>query len=149
PTSPSYSPTSPSYSPSSPTYSPSSPYSSGASPDYSPSAGYSPTLPGYSPSSTDDVTVDIVARVPRSHYPTLSLVSRTFRKLVASPKLYKRRSLLGCKEHRVYALLRDANTGQPRFHILHRKATNSGNRLVVVGSLPPISPHGSFVKNMD
>ncbi|CAF2328131.1 unnamed protein product [Brassica rapa] len=53
------------------------------------------------PSLPDDVTVDIVARVPRSHYPSLSLVSKSFRKLIASTKLYKRRSQLGITEHSV------------------------------------------------
>ncbi|CAH8375909.1 unnamed protein product [Eruca vesicaria subsp. sativa] len=92
----------------------------------------------------DDLTVDIVARVPISHYPTLSLVSKKFRKLIASHKLYKRRSLLGCKEHRVYAVLRNSKTGEGRFCILHRKV-NCSNRLVVIGSIPPVSPRGSFV----
>ncbi|CAF1702124.1 unnamed protein product [Brassica oleracea var. botrytis] len=90
------------------------------------------------PSLPDDVTVDIVARVPRSHYPTLSLVSKKFRKLIASPKLYKRRSQLGITQHRVYALLRNRDTGDCRFYILHRKL-NSRNRLVIVPSLPPVS----------
>ncbi|KAG2295536.1 hypothetical protein Bca52824_042205 [Brassica carinata] len=96
------------------------------------------------PSLPDDVTLDIVARVPRSHYPTLSLVSKKFRKLIASPKLYKRRSQLGITQHRVYALLRNRNTGDCRFYILHRKL-NSRNRLVIVRSLPPVSSRGSFV----
>ncbi|KAJ4874115.1 F-box/kelch-repeat protein [Raphanus sativus] len=96
------------------------------------------------PSLPDDVTVDIVARVPRSRYPTLSLVSKTFRKLIASPKLYKRRSHLGITEHRVYALLYNRSTGDLRFHVLHRKV-NCRNRLVVVGSLPPMSSIESFV----
>ncbi|CAH8336178.1 unnamed protein product [Eruca vesicaria subsp. sativa] len=82
------------------------------------------------PSLPDDVTLDIVARVPRSHYPTLSLVSKKFRKLIASPKLYKRRSQLGITQHRVYAILRNHDTGDWRFYILHRKI-NSRNRLVV------------------
>ncbi|KAJ4880331.1 F-box/kelch-repeat protein [Raphanus sativus] len=114
--------------------------STGRSMEQSPEQSPSPLFP----SLPDDVTVDIVARVPISRYPTLSLVSRTFRKLIASPKLYKRRSHLGVTEHRVYALLRGPSNGQPRFHILHRKP-NSTNRLVVVGSLPPMSPHGTFV----
>ncbi|KAF8106314.1 hypothetical protein N665_0144s0025 [Sinapis alba] len=106
----------------------------------------SPELSSYPliPSLPDDVTVDIVARVPRSHYPTLSLVSKKFRKLIASPKLYKRRSQLGITQHRVYALLRNRNTGDCRFYILHRRV-NSRNRLVIIPSLPPVSYRGSFV----
>ncbi|KAJ4905910.1 F-box/kelch-repeat protein [Raphanus sativus] len=59
-----------------------------------------------SPLIPDELMLNIVARVPRSHYPTLSIVSKGFRKLIASPKLYEERSRLGCKEHRVYAFLR-------------------------------------------
>ncbi|CAH8362663.1 unnamed protein product [Eruca vesicaria subsp. sativa] len=95
------------------------------------------------PSLPDDVTLDIVARVPRSHYPTLSLVSKNFRKLIASPKLYKRRSQLGITQHRVYALLRNRDTGHCRFYVLHRRGLS--NRLVMVSSLPPVSYRGSFV----
>ncbi|KAL0845825.1 hypothetical protein Bca101_019071 [Brassica carinata] len=97
------------------------------------------------PSLPDDVTVDIVARVPRSHYPTLSLVSKKFRKLIASSKLYKRRSQLGITQHRVYAVLRNSNSRDDfSFYILHRKV-NCSNRLVVVQSIPLMSSAGSYV----
>ena len=82
------------------------------------------------PSLPDDVTVDIVARVPRSHYPTLSLVSKKFRKLIASPKLYKRRSQLGITQHRVYAVLRNRSTGDFSFYITQQ--------CVSVGILPSV-----------
>ncbi|KAG2331644.1 hypothetical protein Bca4012_018788 [Brassica carinata] len=95
------------------------------------------------PSLPDDVTLDIVARVPRSHYPTLSLVSKKFRKLIASPKLYKRRSQLGITQHRLYAVLRNRNTGDFSLHILHRKL-NGSNRMVLVRSLPLMSSRGSY-----
>ncbi|KAL9290855.1 putative F-box domain, kelch-type beta propeller, F-box-like domain superfamily [Arabidopsis thaliana] len=36
-----------------------------------------------------DLLLDIIARVPRLYYPTLSLVSKSFRALLASPELYK------------------------------------------------------------
>ncbi|KAF8053448.1 hypothetical protein N665_1414s0005 [Sinapis alba] len=46
------------------------------------------------------VIVDILARVPRCYYPTLSLVSKHFRSVVGSPDVYARRSLLrGYTEH--------------------------------------------------
>ncbi|KAL0647546.1 hypothetical protein Bca4012_045837 [Brassica carinata] len=50
--------------------------------------------------------------MPRSHYPTLSLVSKSFRNLTASSNLYKRRSQLGITQHRVYAVLRNRSTGR-------------------------------------
>ncbi|CAN7008764.1 unnamed protein product [Brassica rapa subsp. trilocularis] len=96
------------------------------------------------PSLPDDVTIDIVARVPRSHYPTLSLVSKSFRNLIASSKLYKRRSQLGITQRRLYAVLRNRNTGEFSFYVLHRKL-NGYNRLVVVRSLPFMSSRGSCV----
>jgi len=99
------------------------------------------------PSLPDDVIIDIVARVPRSHYPTLSLVSKSFRKLIASPTLYKRRSFLGITQHRIYAVLRNPQTRDNfSFYILHRKLKCS-NRLVIVGSrtLHHMSSRGSYV----
>ncbi|RID52099.1 hypothetical protein BRARA_H02721 [Brassica rapa] len=96
------------------------------------------------PSLPDDATLDIVARVPRSHYPTLSLVSKSFRKLIASSKLYKRRSQLGITQHRLFAVLRNSNTGDFSLYILHRKL-NCTNRLVLVLPLPPMSSRGSYV----
>ncbi|WZZ50181.1 hypothetical protein YC2023_050288 [Brassica napus] len=51
----------------------------------------------------EDVMIDILARVPRREYPTLSLVSKYFRSLVASPGLYVRRSVLGFTEHCFYS----------------------------------------------
>ncbi|KAJ4905912.1 F-box/kelch-repeat protein [Raphanus sativus] len=93
----------------------------------------------------DDVIVDIVARVPISHYPTLSRVSKSFRKLIASPTLYKRRSFLGCKEHRLYAVLRNPQTLDDfSLYILHKKL-NCRNRLVIVESIPSMSFSGDCV----
>lgn len=53
-----------------------------------------------------DLLVMIVARVPRSYYRTLSLVSKSFRCMVVSPELYKVRSLLGLTETCLYVCLR-------------------------------------------
>ncbi|XP_010489786.2 PREDICTED: F-box/kelch-repeat protein At5g51250-like [Camelina sativa] len=55
------------------------------------------------PSLPDDLALSIVARVSRLYYPILSLVSKSFRSLVASPDLYKARSLLGTTESCLYA----------------------------------------------
>ena len=78
----------------------------------------------------DDLAVDIVARMPKSHYPTLSLVSKSFRNLTASSKLYKRRSQLGIIQHRVYAILRNRSTGDFSFYITQQ--------CVSVGILPSV-----------
>ncbi|CAA7043094.1 unnamed protein product [Microthlaspi erraticum] len=50
----------------------------------------------------DDLLLNCIARVSRLYYPTLCLVSKSFRSLVASPELYKVRSLLGRTESCLY-----------------------------------------------
>ncbi|ESQ47497.1 hypothetical protein EUTSA_v10022355mg [Eutrema salsugineum] len=56
------------------------------------------------PSLPDDF-LSCFARVSRLYYPTLSLVSKHFRSLLASPELYKARSLLGHEESCLYLCL--------------------------------------------
>ncbi|ESQ51579.1 hypothetical protein EUTSA_v10017591mg [Eutrema salsugineum] len=92
----------------------------------------------------EDVIVDILARVPRCDYPTLSLVSKHFRSLVASRELYARRSLLGCTKHCVYVLLFNGETGEDRWYILRQKAEGN-RRLVLIPSLSVMPYGGSFV----
>ncbi|CAA7036342.1 unnamed protein product [Microthlaspi erraticum] len=53
----------------------------------------------------DDLLLNCIARVSRLYYPTLSLVSKSFRSLIASPELYKVRSLLGRTESCLYVCL--------------------------------------------
>ncbi|CAL9215613.1 unnamed protein product [Arabidopsis halleri] len=43
-----------------------------------------------------ELIMDCIARVPRCYYPTLSLVSKMFRSIVASPELYARRTTNNC-----------------------------------------------------
>ncbi|CAA7012917.1 unnamed protein product [Microthlaspi erraticum] len=57
------------------------------------------------PSLPDDLLMSCLARVSRLYYPTLSLVSKSFRSLLASPELYKARSLLGHTESCLYVYL--------------------------------------------
>ncbi|XP_009141424.2 F-box/kelch-repeat protein At4g38940 [Brassica rapa] len=92
----------------------------------------------------EDVIFDILARVPRCEYPTLSLVSKQLRSLVTSPEIYVRRSLLGVTEPCFYVLLYDSQSGDNRWYIIHPKA--NGNRcLVLIHSLPAMNPVASFV----
>ncbi|CAA7037991.1 unnamed protein product [Microthlaspi erraticum] len=86
----------------------------------------------------EDVIVDIIARVPRFDYPTLSLVSKHFRSLVASSELYARRSLLECAEHCLYVFI------YCRWYILCRKP-DGNHRLVLISSLPALHGTESFV----
>lgn len=82
----------------------------------------------------DDVILDILARVPRCYYPDISLVSKRFGKLIASPEIFTRRSLLGCTEHCLYVVLYNVDTNEKHLYILRRKANN--NRLVIIQSFP-------------
>ncbi|XP_056159080.1 F-box/kelch-repeat protein SKIP6 [Syzygium oleosum] len=58
------------------------------------------------PSLPDDVAVNIIARVPRSQHPTLSLVSKAFRSLLSSPLLFSARRLLRRTQPSLYLALR-------------------------------------------
>ncbi|CAL9234874.1 unnamed protein product [Arabidopsis halleri] len=62
----------------------------------------------------------IVALIPRCHYPSLSLVSRAFRQVITSHKLYVTRSLLGFTEPVLYALIRCTPYTPPSWFFLRR-----------------------------
>ncbi|CAF2067161.1 BnaC01g00460D [Brassica napus] len=53
-----------------------------------------------------DLILNIIARVSRMYYPTLSLVSKMLRSVVASPELYQTRSRLNLTESCLYLCLR-------------------------------------------
>ncbi|CAF2105017.1 BnaCnng54210D [Brassica napus] len=50
----------------------------------------------------EDFLIECIARVSKDEYLTLSLVSKLFRSIVASPQLYARRSSLGRTETCIY-----------------------------------------------
>ncbi|KAJ4885190.1 F-box/kelch-repeat protein [Raphanus sativus] len=54
----------------------------------------------------DDLLLNIIARASRLYYPTLSLVSKKLRTVVASPELYETRSRLNRTESCLYLCLR-------------------------------------------
>jgi hypothetical protein len=58
------------------------------------------------PSLPDDVALNCLARVPRSHHPTLSLVSKPIRTVLSSPLFFTTRSLLHSTEPLLYLSLR-------------------------------------------
>ncbi|KAL9289688.1 putative F-box/kelch-repeat protein [Arabidopsis thaliana] len=102
------------------------------------------------PSLPEDLVVSCLARVSRLYYPTLSLVSKSFRSLIASPDLYKTRSLLGRTESCLYLCLRYSPEDNPRWFTLCRKPNrrtlskekneSSGNLLVPIPIInsPPL-----------
>ena len=96
----------------------------------------------------EDVIIDILARLSRFDYPKLSLVSKYFQSLVASPELYARRSLLACTEDFVYVVLDDINTSYSYFYdwyILCQKANGSHCLVRAPSTSPSMYYHASFV----
>ncbi|CAG7866597.1 unnamed protein product, partial [Brassica rapa] len=86
-----------------------------------------------------DVLIEhIIARVPRTNHPEISLVSKLFRRIIASPELRLTRSHLAISEHVLYALLAFPSH-PPSWYIL-----NASLRLRRVNTLPPM-PSGSAV----
>ncbi|XP_013589500.1 PREDICTED: F-box/kelch-repeat protein At5g38670-like [Brassica oleracea var. oleracea] len=71
-----------------------------------------------------DLVLMIVARVPILYYRTLPLVSKSFRSMVASPELYKVRSILGLTETCLYVCLRFGLTSY-KWHTLSLSSSSS------------------------
>ncbi|KAF8083210.1 hypothetical protein N665_0788s0010 [Sinapis alba] len=65
--------------------------------------------PNPTPSLPDELLTSCIARLSRLHYPTLSLVSKSFRSLLASPELYKARSLSSRTESCLYLCLESSS----------------------------------------
>ena len=82
----------------------------------------------------EDFLIECIARVSKDEYLTLSLVSKLFRSIVASPQLYARRSSLGRTETCIYVPIRNGSTSNTRLYTLLR----STKCLVPIPSLPPL-----------
>ncbi|KAL1190340.1 F-box/kelch-repeat protein [Cardamine amara subsp. amara] len=61
-----------------------------------------PPLPLSFLSLPEDIVLSCLARIPKSYYPKLTLVSKSFRSLILSKMLYKVRKELGTQEECVY-----------------------------------------------
>ncbi|KAF8118394.1 hypothetical protein N665_0005s0157 [Sinapis alba] len=83
----------------------------------------------------------IVARVPLCNHPAISLISKLFGRIIASPHLLLTRSQLAISEHVLYALI-GFPPFPPSWYILYR--SNASLRLRRVNTLPPM-PSGSAV----
>ncbi|CAA7052190.1 unnamed protein product [Microthlaspi erraticum] len=93
----------------------------------------------------DEILVDIIARSPICYHTAISVVSRRFRSLVASPELYQvRRSLFDFNEPCLYFVLENIENSENRVYILRRKP-DGGRRLVLIPSLPALPREASFV----
>ncbi|CAB80619.1 putative protein [Arabidopsis thaliana] len=86
-----------------------------------------------------DLLISILARVSRLDYPILSLVSKSFRSLIASPELYETRSLLGRTESCLYLCLGIPSDFNPRWFTLCRKPKPSGHVMAAI-SIPNSRP---------
>ncbi|KAF8011969.1 hypothetical protein BT93_I0178 [Corymbia citriodora subsp. variegata] len=97
------------------------------------------------PSLPDDVAVNIIARVPRSHHPALSLVSRSFRSLLSSPLLFAARRLLRGTEPSLYLTLRHPSSPTHLWFTLHSSPTSpERRRLVPIAPIPSSSIGSTF-----
>ncbi|CAA7033619.1 unnamed protein product [Microthlaspi erraticum] len=100
-----------------------------------------------------DLLLDCVARVSRLYHPTLSLVCKRFGSLLASPELYKARSLLGNTERCLYVCI-GHGANESRWYTLCRKPdkildnedTKSKSSGYALARVPfPESPRADFV----
>ncbi|CAA7045694.1 unnamed protein product [Microthlaspi erraticum] len=87
------------------------------------------------PSLPHDLILSIIARVPRSYYPYLSLVSRSFQSLLASPELYETRSLLQRTESCLYVCLQFPTDPNPYWFTLCRSSclVSLGSNIYKIG----------------
>ncbi|VVB09693.1 unnamed protein product [Arabis nemorensis] len=104
----------------------------------------------------DEIVVNCLARVPRCYFPAISLVSRTLRRLIASPEIYIERSVLRRNEHVLYVVLRSHATETPRWYSLNPKplenepeSTGINHRLVPIPSFPSIPCWGMSIVSID
>ncbi|CAA7046627.1 unnamed protein product [Microthlaspi erraticum] len=98
----------------------------------------------------DELIVSCFARVPRCDYPSLSLVSKPFNRLIASPKINLVRSLSQSTENVVYvALGNDFGMNHVWYtmnHRPHREGSNLRNhKLVPLPSFPSLPCWGASV----
>ncbi|KAG7546864.1 F-box domain [Arabidopsis suecica] len=63
----------------------------------------------------DEIVVNCLARISRSYYPTLSIVSKSFRSILSSTELYAARSHLGSTEQCVYVCIWDRSYQFPQW----------------------------------
>ncbi|KAL1199974.1 F-box/kelch-repeat protein [Cardamine amara subsp. amara] len=105
------------------------------------------------PSLPYDLVLSCLARIPRSYYLSLTLVSKNFQSLLASPELYKTRSLLGLTESCLYVCLRLDTHSNPCWFTLylkqHKKKNSTGNLLVPIPSPKFPSPQWSSIVAVD
>ncbi|XP_010446461.1 PREDICTED: F-box/kelch-repeat protein At4g39240-like [Camelina sativa] len=101
----------------------------------------------------DEIILNFLSRLPRCYYPVISLVCKTFRRLIASPEIYVDRSALGCTERVLYVALRSHATETPRWYTLNFKPFGNDSinnrRLVPIPSFPSVPCWGMSMVALD
>ncbi|KAH0693626.1 F-box/kelch-repeat protein SKIP6-like [Solanum tuberosum] len=96
------------------------------------------------PNLPDDIALQCLARVPRSHHPILSLVSKSWRCILSSTALYTTRSILRTTETFLYLNIRVNSTFHwyTLFHNLTFTNPEKPRKLFPLSSIPtkPIGP---------
>lgn len=108
--------------------------------------------PYYLSQLPSEIVFSCLARVPRCYFPAISLVSTTFRRLIASPQIYVERSVIRRTEHVLYVVLRSHATETPRWYTLNLKpfgndseSTGINHKLVPIPSFPAIPCWGMSI----
>ncbi|KAH6833695.1 SKP1 interacting partner 6 [Perilla frutescens var. hirtella] len=101
----------------------------------------SPPLPPLIQNLPDDISLQILARVPRFRHPFLSLVSKSWRATVNSPELFRTRSLLRTSQSSLYLNLR---IGASFRWYSERSPQNSSRTFTPLPSIPH-HPVGSSI----
>ncbi|PON52263.1 F-box domain containing protein [Trema orientale] len=79
------------------------------------------------PGLPDDVTLNVLARVPRCHHPVLAAVSKRIRSVVTSPDLFAIRSRLNCAEDQIYLIAHEGTQMPIDWFVVHRKPGGNVN----------------------
>ncbi|XP_010467791.1 PREDICTED: F-box/kelch-repeat protein At4g19865-like [Camelina sativa] len=66
----------------------------------------------------DEIAMNCLARISRSYYPTLSVVSKSFRSIISSTELYAARSHIGTTEQCLYVCIREHESRFPQWFTL-------------------------------
>ncbi|CAH8302981.1 unnamed protein product [Eruca vesicaria subsp. sativa] len=106
-----------------------------------------PEPPSSFSSLPDELTENILARVSRWKYASLSLVSKRFHSLLSSKEIYKTRSQIGAQETCVYVWLKLPDHSCVRWFSLMCKRDSSGMLVVPIPSSSTYSyPHRSHIE---
>ncbi|AEC08302.1 Galactose oxidase/kelch repeat superfamily protein [Arabidopsis thaliana] len=119
--------------------------SNGGDPTKNPQEEEEENLPPIPQGIPDELIESTVLLIRRCHYPTLSLLSKTFRRVISSSELYKSRFILNLTDSVLYALIGFSPYNTTNLYILNCNIPrNISLHLREIKSLPPLN-HGSAV----